>query len=229
MPQNGLKQQRGSARLSKTRTVVFCGLSIALLTVSAWVSVPIWVIPVTLQTFVMVFIVLFLTPRQCMISLVAYLLLGAVGLPVFSSMRGGIGVIMGPTGGFLWGFLLGAIVALFVLWLFRRGGIFTGKNSAETSYKLRAAGLASGESNTAESPYKLRAAGLPSGKRGYVLGLLVALVFLLVMYVCGWAQLVFITGMTPEAAFAAGVAPFVVIDIIKASFAVLVAQSIRIR
>ncbi|MEG1826653.1 MAG: biotin transporter BioY [Gordonibacter sp.] len=105
------KQAQGMVQ-SRTRSIAFVGLSIALMAVSAWVSVPLGPVPFTLQTFVMVFVLLVLTPRQCLAALGGYLVLGAIGLPVFSSMRGGIGVLAGPTGGFLWGFLLGAVAAL---------------------------------------------------------------------------------------------------------------------
>lgn len=96
---------------SRTRSVVFCGLSIALLAVSAWISLPIGPVPFTLQTAVLVLILCVLTPAEAMITVAGYLVLGAAGLPLFSSMRGGISVLAGPTGGFLVGFLLGIIAA----------------------------------------------------------------------------------------------------------------------
>ena len=88
---------------SRTRSIAFVGLSMALLAVSAWISIPVGPVPFTLQTFVVVFAFLVLTPRECVAALTGYLALGAIGLPLFSSMRGGIGVLAGPTGGFLWG------------------------------------------------------------------------------------------------------------------------------
>lgn len=110
-----------SAKRMTTRSVVTCGLTIALMTVSAWISIPIGPVPVTLQVFVMVFALLVLTPRECLVSIGMYLVLGAIGLPLFSSMRGGLGVLFGPTGGFLWGFFLGAVIALFVLRVMPKG------------------------------------------------------------------------------------------------------------
>ena len=83
-----------------SRDVAFAGLSVALLAVSAWVTVPIGPVPVTLQVFVEVFVVLALTPRQAGFAAAGYLALGAVGLPVFSGMKGGAAVLAGPTGGF---------------------------------------------------------------------------------------------------------------------------------
>lgn len=80
--------------------------------VSAWITVPFGPVPFTLQTFAMVFAFLALRPKDAIVSIAVYLAMGAVGLPVFSSMRGGIGMLLGPTGGFLWGFLLGAVVAV---------------------------------------------------------------------------------------------------------------------
>lgn len=120
------KAKQGSASASRTRSLAFVGLTIALLAVSAWISIPLGPVPFTLQTFVVMFAVLTLAPRECFAALGGYLVLGAVGLPLFSSMRGGIGVLMGPTGGFLWGFLLGAAAAI----LLRHGlQALTGKNS----------------------------------------------------------------------------------------------------
>ena len=58
------------------------------------------------------FALLVLRPSECLAALAGYLALGAVGASVFSGMRGGIGMLLGGTGGFLWGFVLGAVAAL---------------------------------------------------------------------------------------------------------------------
>ncbi|MBQ9020511.1 MAG: biotin transporter BioY [Eggerthellaceae bacterium] len=110
-----MEQTLNKANRTRTQSVVFCGLSIALLTVSAWISIPFGPIPFTLQTFVLIFILLTLQAKEALASIGIYLVMGAAGLPVFSAMRGGIGVLAGPTGGFIWGFLLGAAVALVYL------------------------------------------------------------------------------------------------------------------
>lgn len=106
---------RKPMRRASARSVAYVGMTVALLAVSAWVAVPLGPVPFTLQTFVLAFAVLALRPSECLASLGAYLLLGAIGVPVFSGMRGGIGMLAGPTGGFLWGFLLGAAAAQLVL------------------------------------------------------------------------------------------------------------------
>ena len=101
--------------MSRSRSVAFCGLSIALLAVGAWVTVPLGPVPFTLQTMMMVFVLLLLPSREALISIFAYVAIGALGLPVFSGMRGGMGVMLGTSGGFIYGFALGALLAVAVL------------------------------------------------------------------------------------------------------------------
>ena len=108
---------------SRSRSVAFTALSIAIIAVSAWITVPIGPVPFTLQMFAVTFAILVLAPKQAIGAIAGYLVLGAIGVPVFSGMRGGIGVLMGPTGGFLWGYLIGVSVAVALLALFRARGI----------------------------------------------------------------------------------------------------------
>ena len=117
------KVQPLTATASRTRSLVFVALCVAIMAVSAWVTVPIGPVPITLQMFAIVFSILVLTPKQCIAAICCYVLLGAVSAPVFSGMRGGFGVLAGPTGGFIWGFILGVIVAAGLLALFRSRGI----------------------------------------------------------------------------------------------------------
>lgn len=86
-----------------TATAVF----IAIIAVSAIITIPWGPVPFTLQTFAITLALYMLNPKLAFASVAIYLLMGALGLPIFSSMRGGIGVILGPTGGFLWGYALG--------------------------------------------------------------------------------------------------------------------------
>lgn len=104
---------------SRTRSIAQVALCIAIMAVCAWVTVPLGPVPFTLQTFAVAFAILALRPGEAVAATAGYLVLGAVGLPVFSGMRGGIGMLAGPTGGFLWGFLAGAVVAVGVLWALR--------------------------------------------------------------------------------------------------------------
>ena len=74
------------------------GVLIALLAVSAQVTVALGPIPFTLQTVAVVLAALVFSPAQAALALGGYLLLGGLGLPVFSAMRGGIAMLAGPTG-----------------------------------------------------------------------------------------------------------------------------------
>ena len=108
-----------SASASRTRSIAYVALSIALMAVGAWVTVPLGPVPFTLQIFVFTFALVMLEPKLAMAAVVGYIALGAIGVPVFSSMRGGIGVLAGPTGGFLWGYIVGFALAIAVGSLFK--------------------------------------------------------------------------------------------------------------
>lgn len=86
----------------------------ALLAVSAWVTVPFGPVPFTLQTLALSFVVVAMPGRVSVLAIGCYVLLGGAGVPLFSGMRGGLGVLLGPTGGFILGFLLSAVVAAFL-------------------------------------------------------------------------------------------------------------------
>ncbi len=97
-------------RSGRTRTAVTAALLAALLAASAQISIPIGAVPITLQVFIVLLAGLLLPPRGAFAAVAVYILLGAVGLPVFAGGLGGVGVLVGPTGGYLWGFALGATV-----------------------------------------------------------------------------------------------------------------------
>lgn len=82
----------------------------ALLCVSAFIAVPIPILPVpfTLQVLTVILVALILKPSYALAAQVLYTLLGVVGLPVFSGGRGGIGALLSPTGGFIIGFIAAA-------------------------------------------------------------------------------------------------------------------------
>jgi biotin transport system substrate-specific component len=96
-----------SAALRVTTT----GLLAALLAASAIISIPIGSVPFTLQVFVVVLIALLVPAGWAAIAVGTYIAAGALGLPVFAGMHGGLGVLLGPTGGYLIGFLIGATAA----------------------------------------------------------------------------------------------------------------------
>lgn len=89
---------------------VLCALFAAFCAVCSQLTIPIQPVPITLGTFAVLLAGGFLGSRYGLMSIVIYLLLGAAGVPVFSMMRSGISVIMGPAGGFIIGFAVMAFV-----------------------------------------------------------------------------------------------------------------------
>ncbi len=101
--------------MKKTQMITLTGLCCALLCIAAPVTVPIPIspVPISLAPLAVFISSYILTPIQCFISTVIYIMIGAVGLPVFSGFTGGIGIIAGPTGGFLLGYMGTALVSSF--------------------------------------------------------------------------------------------------------------------
>ena len=91
---------------SKTniKTLTYGALTVALISICSWISIP-SAVPFTLQTFAIALTLLLLGGGTGTLVIGAYLLLGAIGVPVFSGMGGGIGKLLGTTGGYLVGFL----------------------------------------------------------------------------------------------------------------------------
>lgn len=85
--------------------MALCGLFAALTAICAWISIPVLDIAFTMQTFAVFLTLSVLGGKWGTVSILIYLLLGAVGLPVFSGFQGGLGILAGVTGGYLWGFL----------------------------------------------------------------------------------------------------------------------------
>jgi biotin transport system substrate-specific component len=88
-------------------SLILCGS--VLLGLSAQIAVG-WPVPFTMQTFAVLMIGALFGGRLGSLTVLAYLIEGAVGLPVFSLGRGGLSVLFGPTGGYLFGFIAAAYV-----------------------------------------------------------------------------------------------------------------------
>ena len=99
-----------------TRKLTRCALFAAMMALCAWIGIPLGHTVFTMQTFGVLLALGILGGKRGTISILCYLLLGAAGLPVFSGFRGGIGAILGPTGGYLWGFLGTGLT----FWLFEK-------------------------------------------------------------------------------------------------------------
>lgn len=94
----------------KAKNMALCGLFTAVLAVCAWISVPVGDLVITLQTFGIFLTLGLLGGRRGSLTIFVYLLLGAVGAPVFSGFRGGLGALLGTTGGYIFGFMLTSLL-----------------------------------------------------------------------------------------------------------------------
>ena len=103
--------------------MAYIALFAAVMAVCAWISVPLGDVPFTLQTFGVFAAVALLGGKRGTLAVLVYLLLGAVGLPVFSGFSGGIGRFAGVTGGYLIGFLLIPLVMWGAQTLFGKGPV----------------------------------------------------------------------------------------------------------
>ena len=97
-------------RVIARHRLVLIALFAALLAVGGWISIPIGPVPITLQTMFLTLAGLVLGPRDGALAALLFLAAGLLGLPVFSGGKGGLGVFLGPTGGFLLAFPVSAWV-----------------------------------------------------------------------------------------------------------------------
>jgi biotin transport system substrate-specific component len=94
--------------LERSRIIAYSAAFIALITLGSWVSIPFFPIPLTLQTL-FVLLAGAVIKRYAVIPVSLYIMLGALGLPVFHNGMAGIGVLLGPSGGYLIGFIPAAL------------------------------------------------------------------------------------------------------------------------
>lgn len=93
----------------KTKDITLMALFAALIAICSWISIPL-TIPFTLQTFAVFVTLGVLGGKRGTISVFVYILLGAVGLPVFAGFKGGLGALFGVTGGYIVGFLATTLI-----------------------------------------------------------------------------------------------------------------------
>ncbi|WP_292393117.1 biotin transporter BioY [Methanoculleus sp. UBA303] len=110
----------------RAQILAYSGTFIALIAAGSWISIPLPPVPLTLQTL-FVLLAGIVMHRYAVIPVGLYVLLGAANLPIFHNGTAGLGVLLGPTGGFLLGFVPAALIA--------------GLAYEQQSAKCRAAGL----------------------------------------------------------------------------------------
>ena len=98
--------EKSNASPMNLRMTVYSAMFTALIIIGGYISIPIGPVPIVLSDFFVMLAGLFLGWRWGLASVLLWLFLGAIGLPVFAGGRAGLAVFMGPTGGFLLGYVL---------------------------------------------------------------------------------------------------------------------------
>ncbi|MBP1971106.1 biotin transport system substrate-specific component [Virgibacillus natechei] len=94
----------------KLRMMIITALFAAIIGILAQVTIPLPLVPITGQTLALGLAATILGSKYGTISVILYVIIGAIGVPVFSHMQAGLGVVFGPTGGFIIGFAPAAFV-----------------------------------------------------------------------------------------------------------------------
>lgn len=124
-------------RKGKTYDMAYIAAFTVLIAICSWISIPA-VVPFTLQTFAVFLAVTVLGGKRGTMAVTLYVLLGAIGLPVFSEFTGGLGVILRNTGGYIIGFIFSALV----MWLME--GLFIKKLPAKYTLVIQALSMVFG-------------------------------------------------------------------------------------
>ncbi|MCS7201290.1 MAG: biotin transporter BioY [Dictyoglomus sp.] len=98
------------------RKISLCAMGIVFMIIGSYLSInlPFTRVPFTLQVFFLFIIGLLFNPKESFFIILGYLVLGMIGFPVFAGGKGGINVLFGPTGGYLWGFLIASPIISFI-------------------------------------------------------------------------------------------------------------------
>ena len=99
--------------------LVYISIGAALIAICSWISIP-TAVPFTLQTFAVFFVLLLLGGERGTIATLVYILLGAIGVPVFAGFSGGIGILFGSTGGYIIGFLFTGLIYMLFAKFFKK-------------------------------------------------------------------------------------------------------------
>lgn len=104
--------------MKKLQRLTLDGMLLAVLIICSQLTIPLPLIPITLQTFAIGLLASLLPIIDGLEVVLAYLLLGAVGLPVFANLSSGLAVFVGPTGGYLFSFIAYQLLTAYLLQIF---------------------------------------------------------------------------------------------------------------
>ena len=101
---------------SSAKSIARSAIGVAFIAVCSVIAIPIGTVPVTLSVFGIMLVALLLSPAETFLAVITYIVLGAIGLPIFSGGGSGLAVLTGPTGGFILAYpLMTGIISLFKL------------------------------------------------------------------------------------------------------------------
>ena len=211
-------------RLSPVYRTVLIALGAASTAVGAFIAIPLPFspVPIVLQNFFILLIALVLGPRMGTASVALYLLVGALGLPVFAGGKGGFAHFFGPTGGYLAGFLLSAWIT----------GVLAGGGHRQKNREPRAAtkGLSEGRQDKGQyQGQEPRAAtkGNAQKTKFRFQDAAAAAAGVLSVYLLGIPWLAYKLGFDWKKALIVGFLPFIAGDVLKAAAAAALAPEVR--
>lgn len=207
--------QASRTNYSRTTYLTLCGLFAAVMAICSVITIPLGFtpVPINLGTLGVFLVGGLLGKKYGTISMSVYVLLGAVGVPIFSGFRGGVGVLAGPTGGYI----IGYIVAAFII------GLLIEKMSASSSW---AAAGAAGRSAEADAAAEITKPRQSTGKElaAYAAAMLAGLA---ACYLLGTLWFIVSTHTGVWASLLSCVIPFLPGDFVKIAAAALLVQRLR--
>lgn len=102
---NNMSDNKSTEAFMSTKDLALTGMFAVVIAVCSWISIP-TAVPFTLQTFAVFSALGLLGGKRGFFAALVYMLLGAVGLPVFAGFKSGVAVLLGSTGGYIVGFLI---------------------------------------------------------------------------------------------------------------------------
>ena len=97
--------------------LVYIAFGAVLIAICSWISIP-TAVPFTMQTFAIFFVLSAFGGKRGTVAIILYILLGVVGIPVFSQFNAGIGILLGSTGGYIVGFIFMGLIYWLLVCLF---------------------------------------------------------------------------------------------------------------
>ena len=205
---------------SKTSYMALCGLFAALMAICSLISIPLGFtpVPVNLATLGVFLAGGLLGKKYGTISIAVYVLLGAVGVPVFAGFRGGLSVLVGPTGGYIIGYVAAAfLVGLLIEVLAPKAGAVSSGDGREAG----SAAESSAGSSAASSGEK------PSAGREIMACIVSMIAGLFACYLLGTLWFMISTHTGVWAALVSCVFPFLPGDALKIAAGTILVQKLR--